>query len=153
MHFNMRNLKKSKSSKKEKKSKKIIPEKLSLEKEVKDKIEIIPIKEEIPEKDFMDELDANGIISSVELNQILKSEKKLVQFENIPVGTSLEGGLIFAPRMKDRKDAEGKIYSDMKYDKIYMENKYGEKTPGMYAEKETSSKKESSNGSDSNGKE
>lgn len=136
MHFNM----KKRNSKKEKKSSKKIPKELNIE----EKIEIINVKKEIPKDDFIDELDSDGVLSSGEFNQILKSQIKLNKLENLPVGTSLEGGLIFAPRIKDRKDAEGKIYSDMKYDKIYMENKYGEKTPGMYAEKETSSGKESS---------
>jgi hypothetical protein len=136
-------MKKRVSQKKEKKISK---------KGIKDKVEIISIKKEIPKKDFIAELDANGIISSVELNQILKSERKLSQLENIPVRGSLEGSLIFAPRIKDRKDAEGKLYSENLYDPKYIENKYGEKTPGEYAGK-TSSEKESSKGSDTNGNE
>jgi len=148
MRFNM---KKGNNTKKEKKVSKKIPEKFNLEKELENKIEIINIKKEIPKKDFIDELDANGIISSREFNQILKSETKLSQLENIPVRTSLEGGLIFAPRMKDNKDTEGKIYSDLKYNQKYDEVRYSEKTPGIYAGKETSSKKESSKGSGSNG--
>lgn len=135
-------MKKRVSQKKEKKISK---------QDIKEKIEIIPVKREIPKKDFMDELDASGIISSVELNQILRSEKKLSQLENIPVGTSLEGGLIFAPRIKDSRDAEGKVYSENMYEKKYMENKYGEKTPGVYVEKETSSKKEATDNSNTNG--
>jgi hypothetical protein len=129
-----------------------IPE-TELEKEVKEKAEIIPQnKKDTVQDDFIDELDANGIISSREFNQILKSEIKLNQLENIPVRSSLEGGLIFAPRIKDKQSTEGKVYSDAKYDKKYNEPRYSEKTPGNYAEKTESPGKESSKGSDNAGR-
>ncbi len=135
--------------KKEKKVSKRIP-KADLEKNVEAKSEIIPqSKKKIENDEFLAELDAAGIISSAELKQILKSESKLHQLENMPVRRSLEGGLIFVPRMKGKSDADGKVYSDTKYEKQYNENRYAEKTPGSYAGKETSSGKESS-GSSSN---
>ena len=144
--------KKSKSSKKEKKSRRVLPEKLSLEKEAEKNLESVEDKKEIS-SEFMEELDANGIISSMELNQILKSQMKLNKLENLPVGASLEGGLMFAPRMKERKEAEGKIYSNRNYDPKYTENqtRYSEKTPGAYEEKTATSGKESPKGSDDTG--
>lgn len=130
---------------KQKKVSKRIPE-ADLEKEIKkNKIEIPgQDKKKIVQDEFLTELDAAGIISSSELKQVLKSESKLHQLENIPVKRSLEGGLIFVPRMKGKSDADGKVYSDTKYDKQYTENRYAEKTPGSYAGKESSSEKESS---------
>src|SRR4030042_5314999 len=102
-------MKSVKTGGKKKKSEKI-PE-TELEKEVRKETNIIPQgKKEIPQDEFVDELDARGIISSREFNQILKSEAKLNKMENIPVRTSLEGGLAFAPRIKDKPVAEGKIY-------------------------------------------
>lgn len=137
---------------KNKKNSKKIPEK-DLEKNVKDGIEILPQnKKKVEKGEFLTELDAAGIISSQELKQILKSDLKLHQLENLPVKRSLEGGLIFVPRMRDKKDAGGKVYSDTKYDKQYNENRYAEKTPGSYAGKEAVPEKESSNGSDANGR-
>ncbi|MDD5699931.1 MAG: hypothetical protein PHH00_01925 [Candidatus Nanoarchaeia archaeon] len=136
---------------KEKKVSKRIPiPKADLEKNAEAKAEIIPQDKKKTEKDeFLAELDSAEIISSGELKQILKSESKLHQLENMPVKRSLEGGLIFVPRMKGKADAGGKVYADTKYDKQYTESRYAEKTPGSYAGKETSSEKESSGSSGS----
>ena len=145
------NMKKQKIPKKDKEIAKKIPE-TNLEKTVKTKVEIPESKKRVEENgEFMDELDAAGIISAGELRQVLKSETKLHQLENIPVSRSLEGGLIFAPRVRDKKEGEGKVYSDTKYNPQYAESRYAEKTPGSYAGKETSSEKGSSNDSNSNG--
>lgn len=139
------------------KKEKEIPKKTSeakLEKETQ-KTEIHPVDKKEGAEEFMDELDAQGIISAGELRQILRAENKLHQLENVPVSRSLEGGLIFAPRARNPKEGEGKIYSETKYDTKYAESRYAEKTPGTYAgSKETAPKESpgnSGNGNSSNG--
>ncbi len=141
---------KFRNSEKKKKSR-ILPEKSDLEKEVQEKVEIIPNKKEPSREESIEELDARGIISSGEFSQILKSEAKLNKLENIPVRGSLERGVIFAPRIREKPRDEGKVYSDTKYTKVYLENRYAEKTPGVYAEKEAAPEKESSNDAGGNG--
>ena len=70
--------------------------------------------------------------------------------ENLDGGKTLEGALIFAPRIGTRgRVTEGKNYSEAKYEKNYSGNKYGEKTPGIYEEKSAS--KETPNSGNSNG--
>ena len=135
---------KKKNSEKDKEQK--IPEKSGLEGETKKE------KKEIKNDGFMEELDAQGIISSQELRQIIMSEAKVRQMENAAVSRSLEGGIIFAPRMRDAGNATGKLY-EIKYDKpLYDKPEYDKRTPGVYTERgETSSRsseKSSSPGSD-----
>jgi hypothetical protein len=70
--------------------------------------------------------------------------------ESLDGGKTLEGALIFAPRIGSRgRMTEGKNYSEVKYEKNYSGSKYGDKTPGLYEEK--SAPKETPNHGNSNG--
>jgi hypothetical protein len=74
----------------------------------------------------------------------LSSTKR--NLENLPVGSSLESGLTFAPRIRE-KGKEGKNYSETKYETNYGGGKYGEKTPDGYTSIESApnSSEDSSN--------
>jgi hypothetical protein len=117
-----------------------------LEEKAEKKIKILPEEKKPEKEEEFNELDAEGIISAQELRRILESEAKLHHLENAPVTHSLEKGLVFAPRIAE-KQQRGKIYSDSKYDKKYNEDKYAERTPGSYAERESSQEKGSSENS------
>lgn len=123
-----------KKSVRDKKQKEVSEKKKELEevkKEIKEeKLDEVVLSEE--------ELDFNGIESLNDLSAVLRFEKDNKNPENISVGNSLEGGLIFAPRVKEKDTQEIKKYSDTKYDTNYNESHYGEKTPG-YAPKESES--------------
>ncbi len=100
--------------------------------EKKKRFEEIKSKEQ-PKNDS-DEEDDFGDIEFSEGFRLNPSSRR--NLENIPMGSSLEGGLAFAPRIKNNKDKEGKNYSETKYETNYTGNKYGEKTPNDYADKE-----------------
>jgi hypothetical protein len=87
------------------------------------------IKENKPEKiDLEDEEDEDFEFSPG--FRLTSSTKR--NLENLPVGSSLESGLTFAPRIRE-KGKEGKNYSETKYETNYGGSKYGEKTPDEYA--------------------
>jgi hypothetical protein len=133
----MKNQNKKKSvSKKPRSEKLIVLENKKRFEEIKNEEKI---QENLEDEDLEEDIEFSG---GFHLVPIKKS-----RLENIPIGTSLEGGVAFSPRVRER-GREGKDYS-AKYDKNYMENKYGDKIPGsLYAEK--SSEKESSGNSNSN---
>lgn len=95
--------------------------------EHKKRFEEIKEEKEIP-IDFEDEEDEDLEFSpGFRLSSATKRS-----LENLPVGNTLEGGLAFAPRVRE-KGKEGKNYSETKYETNYGGNKYGEKTPDEYS--------------------
>jgi hypothetical protein len=88
-------------------------------------------KEELQQNEDLEDEEEIEFSEGFKLNPITRSQG----LEHIPVGGSLEEGLIFAPRIRDKKDKEGKNYSETKYEVKYDSN-YGEKTPNEYASNE-----------------
>ncbi len=88
------------------------------------------VKEKKPEKiDLENEEEDEDFEFSPGFRSASSTKRSL---ENLPVGSSLESGLAFAPRIKE-KGKEGKNYSETKYETNYVGSKYGEKTPDEYA--------------------
>ncbi len=95
-------------------------------------------KKDIPEENEEEEA---GILQGFQLPSSARRS-----LENIRAGQTLEGSVIFAPRLRDKK-FEGKNYAE-KYDVKYEGSKYGEKTPNLYAESQSTqgeSKEKNSN--------
>lgn len=125
--------KRSKNLKEEKKiSENLIIKELEKKPEIKERPKAEVVEEKNLEEEVIEEeTDFTGIESLQELKRILKSGKTGA-LENIPAGTPLEAGLIFAPRIKERGGKENTEigYSGNKYETdLYNENKYSEKTP------------------------
>lgn len=117
------------------KKQKEVSEKKKEPEEVKKEVE----EEKLDKKVLSEEeFDFDGIESLNDLSAVLRFEKDNKNSDNTSVGNSLEGGLVFAPRVKEKDTQEIKKYSDTKYDTNYNESHYGEKTPG-YSQKESES--------------